>query len=428
MKKGFIKSLAVAGGLVLAMSGKNVEAGDIAAPYGRLTVVDAVEIEGVSYTSSTEITVEVFAVDNVSTEDQIEVYLSTTPIDTTTRIEDGNWLKYSENKTKTYTIDQSNPTTIYAVFRDAAGNTSMAYAGGNTEYTVRYYDVDNSTVFMERTGYFGMAFNVTTQAPENEGRFLTGWSTSASDLMTASYEPGEVIPASVFKGTDTVIELYPVWTTAGVYPTLSSVVKVGDYVDYPVYYDNVAPYNGYASTYDGWRVISIEDDGTVNLVSAGVPLSYYHPGQSDVAIKALVDNFLTTPFSVDDNHTYRKNGFTPYVSLKDVFTNEFTEMKADGVTPNVRSMIKEDILAITGAADLVAGEYLTAPKYGNMFHVGAHYWLASAYNSYYLWYVYYNGYVSNYYDYEFGVRPVVSLKSTVKATGTNAAGVWNIEM
>ena len=59
---------------------------------------------------------------------------------------------------------------------------------------------------------------------------------------------------------------------------LADKVEIGDYVNYPVYYDNV---NG--STLKGWRVISKNIDldgnpspGTVNLVSAGVPLTYYY--------------------------------------------------------------------------------------------------------------------------------------------------------
>ena len=89
---------------------------------------------------------------------------------------------------------------------------------------------------------------------------------------------------------------------------------------------------------------------------------------------------------------------------------------------------KEDILGITGGEELIVGEYLTAPKYGNMFHVGAYYWLASAYSSASLWYVGTSGRVGDGNAYEFGVRPVVSLKSTVKVKGRNAGGVWNIEM
>ena len=89
---------------------------------------------------------------------------------------------------------------------------------------------------------------------------------------------------------------------------------------------------------------------------------------------------------------------------------------------------KEDILGITGGEELIVGEYLTAPKYGNMFHVGAYYWLATAYSSHTLWYVDYYGNGTNGGTREFGVRPVVSLKSTVKVKGRNAGGVWNIEM
>ncbi len=60
------------------------------------------------------------------------------------------------------------------------------------------------------------------------------------------------------------------------------------------------------------------------------------------------------------------------------------------------------------------------------------YWLASpsAYSTYYVLYVYYDGRVDyNYYNlYHVGVRPLVSLKSEVKAVQNADTGVWELSM
>lgn len=53
---------------------------------------------------------------------------------------------------------------------------------------------------------------------------------------------------------------------------LSSVVNYGDYVDYPVKYDNVVLPNGQISTHKGWRVINVNQN-YVRLISTGTPLS-----------------------------------------------------------------------------------------------------------------------------------------------------------
>ena len=71
---------------------------------------------------------------------------------------------------------------------------------------------------------------------------------------------------------------------------------------------------------------------------------------------------------------------------------------------------------------------LNNPKYSGLYKNDVNYWLASAYNTIYLWFVFGNGYV--YYDgsNEFGVRPVVSLKSNVKTSAMDTQGRWIIEI
>ena len=75
---------------------------------------------------------------------------------------------------------------------------------------------------------------------------------------------------------------------------------------------------------------------------------------------------------------------------------------------------------------MVVGEYLNDERFENMFKTGGVYWLASAYSSGSLWRVYADGNVISGGDVVCGVRPVVSLKSTVKAVEANEIGGWEI--
>ncbi len=173
-------------------------------------------------------------------------------------------------------------------------------------------------------------------------------------------------------------------------PLLADKAQIGDYVNYPVYYDNV---NG--STLKGWRVISKNIDldgnpspGTVNLVSAGVPLTYYHTyGNSSTSVENLTTKFLEIPFTADQGCTYRKTGFLPYIALTEIFNTKYT--KVSGEKLQVRAMKAEDIYGVTGLTEMQIGTTmnLSAVKYNKLLVNGANYWLASAFSSNYVWFV-----------------------------------------
>ena len=71
---------------------------------------------------------------------------------------------------------------------------------------------------------------------------------------------------------------------------------------------------------------------------------------------------------------------------------------------------------------------LNNPKYSGLYTNNVHYWLASALNPYSLWYVYSSGGVNGSGSAEYGVRPVVSLKSNVKTSAMDTQGRWIIEI
>ena len=125
--------------------------------------------------------------------------------------------------------------------------------------------------------------------------------------------------------------------------------------------------------------------------SAGVSLTYYHTGGSALSIENLTTNFLETPFTVNTNHTYRKTGFLPYVSLSETFTNKYTSMSGEKL--QIRAMQVEYIYIATGLTKIKAGTVMNLKdiKYSKLFANGATYCLASAYSSKNLWDMYYNG-------------------------------------
>lgn len=230
---------------------------------------------------------------------------------------------------------------------------------------------------------------------------------------------------------------------------------MGDYVNYPVYYDNVTNNaDSGESILKGWRVISKDVDidgnesvGTVNLVSAGVPLTYKAFPNTPESVERLAINFLTTPFHASDNWTYRKNGFNANKSLTEIFNNKYTATYASNTTVTyptystntvtaqksagtlkVRAMTKEDIMSSSGITNWQSFYMFSDEKYDKLYTIGAYYWLASAADIHNVWFLFNIGIVSNDSGGEFGVRPVVSLKSTVKASGTDVKGAWNIEI
>lgn len=411
------------------------DAGDVTPPWGRIIIADATEVDNINYVDREEVTVQIYARDDKS--DEIYYYLSTSPISTTTKIT--NWKLWSTGATEVITLPSITSTnTIYAAFKDKNGNTSIIF-DSSLSHTIVYNTNADSTATgitgVDTTVTYGESHVITMQRPKWEGHYFLGWSTSAS-ATTASYAPGDVIAYNELAGLGDTINLYAIWTTkeAGL-PLLSSVVSVGDYVNYPVVYDNLTV--SYTSIYKGWRVLSVDSDGTVNLVSGGIPLTFYHASDSSSSVTALTTNFLTTPFTTS-GIGYRKTGFGPYTTLTEVFTNEYTKL-SNGL-PVVRAMTKDDVDKVVGTTTSTS-TILGAAKYNGLFYLGTWndtgtsrnnnspwYWLASAYSSHHLWRVYNLGYLDNNNGCEYGVRPVVSLKSEVRASGQDAIGAWNIVM
>ena len=86
----------------------------------------------------------------------------------------------------------------------------------------------------------------------------------------------------------------------------------------------------------------------------------------------LTNEFLNIPFSSTKGDTYRKNGFTPYLSLSEIFENKFTNTSGEKI--QVRMMNFSDISRIT--LDFKAArQYLGDAKYNKLFVFGARYYI-----------------------------------------------------
>ena len=143
--------------------------------------------------------------------------------------------------------------------------------------------------------------------------------------------------------------------------------------------------------------------------------------------KQLKDNFLNIQFSSSENATYRKNGFSPYITLNEIFKNAYTQISGDEL--RIRAMRAEDVYNVTGMSALEeGGTDFKNGKYNELLVLGTNYWLATAYNDYNLWRVVNDGRIYATSNREYGIRPVVSLKTTIKTTGYNLDGIWNIKL
>lgn len=124
--------------------------------------------------------------------------------------------------------------------------------------------------------------------------------------------------------------------------------------------------------------------------SAGVPLTYYHKNLASTSVNNLTVKFLETPFTGNDDYTYRKNGFSPYITLNEIFKNAYTQISGDEL--QIRAMKAEDIYTITKLTEMTFGWAMNLgdTKYKKLFANGAWYNLASAHGNT-LWSVFGNG-------------------------------------
>ncbi len=201
------------------------------------------------------------------------------------------------------------------------------------------------------------------------------------------------------------------------YAKLADVVEVGDYVAYdagdwnsatdkPKIHGNfggnaastnkgmsVACRENLAPKLNGWRVLKKEND-KVYLVHAGVPECYYHGSGTS-----------------DSQNKLNERAQSTYVD------NKYAD--------SAHAMNHDEALKITGTTGFTENDLRA---------IGTYYYLATAYDIYYMWGVESGGRMNlSSSDYLFGFRPVIVLKSDVLTTGRgtdqfNNPNAWNLAL
>lgn len=150
--------------------------------------------------------------------------------------------------------------------------------------------------------------------------------------------------------------------------TTEGKMHIGDFINYPVYYDNVPSYvksdwgyqvNGYSNiqsfvdddavkkylaedSYNGWKLSSVQENNgntTIKLISAGVPINYLFQNMSGIGIYNLTVGFFDTNIitQLTDDGFYNigfksQNGqrATNLSEVKTLFDNSFTDKYKNG--------------------------------------------------------------------------------------------------
>ena len=498
MKKTIKGILVIILAMILTIVGEIVQAtnADIVPPKGSVSITGATVVDNINYVENLEVQVKINVSDDVSASNKVKMYITTNPIQKDVQIPENSWETYSATKNMTL-VNAQEINTIYAIFKDEAGNISEIFSGDNVRYDI-VYDANGGTKAPEsQKAYFGMSVKLTNDRPEKEGMYFLGWSTN-KEATTASYGQGSIITANSFKGANKNITLYAVWTNEiSSLPSLSTKVKVGDYVNYPVAYSSVKSEidNSYCGNRNGWRVISVDVDldgnaspGTVNLVSAGVPLAYLNTEDVSVSFENLTEKILKLDInrentintsmssSISENYisSYTNSGFLQGADLVNMFSNKYTALNSNN-EPYTRALDLKDIARVTGVdvtevsttitptpsvspstsmkeADEktvidekdITDETSSTPSvtiivadedkftlgdeiYEGLFYNGSSYILASIASGNLLWAVTKDALLTKVSNAVIGVRPVVSLRSTVKTTGFDRQGIWDIE-
>ena len=397
---------------------------DIIPPKGVISIINGTMQNGTITVKSTEIKIGVTATDNVSKADQIKIYVVLDQVPDTEKIPDSSWENYTDGYTKILTASSGAKNAIvYVVLKDAMGNTNTIFKGTNTSYKLKYDANGGTNAPAEETAYFGMPYKVTHKKPNYEGKYFLGWSTN-KNANVASYLQNDTIPANIFAGTSSAVTLYAIWTDSiEKLPLLTDRAKVGDYINYPVSYENksISKYYTNNSKLTGWRVISKDVDingtaseGTINIITAGIPLAEnYSIGGKEF----LFNDFI-------NGSKYPACGFINN-NLSSIFKNKYTVINNN--KPAVRSVNLTDIESVTGISGIALNTSLADEKYNSLLNVGSLYELATKYSGYGLYNVTGTGILSQG-QAKAGVRPVVELKNVVRTDGMDETGAWDIKI
>ncbi len=215
---------------------------------------------------------------------------------------------------------------------------------------------------------------------------------------------------------------------------------------------NATPYNtSYAYVTDkatgqavtGWRVFDVTD-GKITLISAGCPEDYYHPYLSGGNYAYISEYILTGNINSSANAsslglgtTYKPRDWSMYLSSAYKTTGTATVLTFD----KLKAWYTKYMGVTLAYNDSTSFGAINGTKYESLIDNYSYYWLSSAGNPDYVFCVTPSNCYVTYYSYgAFGVRPLVTLPSSVKINPTSAGtkvvksrdkeytyNVWNIE-
>ena len=205
-----------------------------------------------------------------------------------------------------------------------------------------------------------------------------------------------------------------------------SKLRSGAYVNYPVYYNNVASvvnvstkeeYYYPDNKYNGWRILNVNiESNEVKLISAGIPINYYVGNDANIDVENITTQFFNTPINEFTEHNFHKSGFkesknsenpiSEMYKIKSLFSNRFT--KTDSDFPVVKDLSYEEVKEYFGPSNDYRSDDLFAIPSNNSYARNA---LATANTRWRLNII--DGWDGFGNQSIFGIRPVITLKSGV---------------
>ena len=122
-------------------------------------------------------------------------------------------------------------------------------------------------------------------------------------LSRKNSSQNDMIAVATFSINDDSIYIKDISLSNESLPFLVDEVDIGSYVDYPVEYtntiqmDNSFLVGNYNNEINGWRVLAKNgsgENGTVTLISAGIPLRFYHSATDGSQVIPILNNLYKT--------------------------------------------------------------------------------------------------------------------------------------
>lgn len=210
-------------------------------------------------------------------------------------------------------------------------------------------------------------------------------------------------------------------------------INVGDYIDYPVYYDNVTLGEiAISNNSNRWRVVEKVEDGEnyIKIIPTGVPLSikYNSTGKT-------LSNIWEYPYifsdPTDSNYSYLyieesafKNSSNSYMEnlydLKNLFVNNIYTKKDENFEPSIEFLNKKDIenllqTTITETISITDNDLLSIPMESGYANI-----IIQDNDTNEIWCIDSDGKFKSLTDTGiYGLLPVITLKSSVMFSKSN---------